>query len=612
MHSRGDRATQASRLLIFLGIGLLILSGKLWFLHEGGFSVPYWDQWDSESELTFYPLLEGRLSAWDLFSPHNEHRIVLTKLTAIGLLEANGQWDSLFECAFNAVLHVGSALFLLFLAHRWCERRWQIPFAALVVLFFTLPFSWENTLAGFQSQFYYLLFFSLFHLWATLSGPRFSWLWGCGLLAGILAVFCMASGFLAAAASLAVLAYRLLRERRWTLQQGISAGFCLLLCLAGWALKTDAPAHDYLKAEGLGMLLHNILVLSSWPSQQLFPWSLFVVVPTLLGVVLILRQKTLSKMDAVLLGFLVWVALQLTAISYSRGNQGVFLSSRYLDLVLINVILSFLFLLTKFTGRLRLALAALWLPLVLSGLWTETQRRWAGEIAGYIRCRQQEEINVSNYLRTNDPSHLRDKPFQEIPYPDAEALIQRLSHQSIRDILPASVRTPVPLASVVPEELRVPEKLSDSPAPVAFSTWGLPKTQGAILWRSAVQKASPAGMLHLKVAGDLGTPGKAFSLKIKSAQGEVSVLPDAPPGERWKNINIRKPKGDWVLEASANEPIGWFAFTEPVELGTGSYLVRKLLKHHFMVTSVAGLLIAAGILSSFFRSRKGHDVQAQQ
>lgn len=175
-----------SRWLLLAGFALLIFGGKLWFISAAGSDLPTWDQWDSESEITLRPWLEGRLDASLIFLPHNEHRVITAKLYVLGLFAANRQWSMFVETTANAAVHTLSALLLLLLARRWLTGPWLIPFGGLLVLLFTLPFSYENTLFGFQVPFYLLLLFSLGQIVLTLSHDRFGWRWWGGLLCGVL------------------------------------------------------------------------------------------------------------------------------------------------------------------------------------------------------------------------------------------------------------------------------------------------------------------------------------------------------------------------------------------------------------------------------------------
>ena len=53
----------------------------------------------------YVPFNEGCLSWRQIAALHNEHRVVFTRLLALGLLSLNGQWDPQLQQVVNAGLH---------------------------------------------------------------------------------------------------------------------------------------------------------------------------------------------------------------------------------------------------------------------------------------------------------------------------------------------------------------------------------------------------------------------------------------------------------------------------------------------------------------------------
>src|SRR4051794_40319006 len=90
----GDLAWAASLLLIGL-------AAKLRLILEIGTPFPYHDQWQAEAIDLFIPYFNHHFTLATLFQPHNEHRIVFTRLCELGLLLANAQWDGLLEMVVN-------------------------------------------------------------------------------------------------------------------------------------------------------------------------------------------------------------------------------------------------------------------------------------------------------------------------------------------------------------------------------------------------------------------------------------------------------------------------------------------------------------------------------
>jgi uncharacterized membrane protein len=79
---------------------------------------------------------------------------------------------------------------------------------------FAVPFDWENVLAGFQSQFFFMLLTSLFVLYFGAAARPFGLFWWLTLLAVITSFFTMASGFLAVFCLLALETWRWLIGER--------------------------------------------------------------------------------------------------------------------------------------------------------------------------------------------------------------------------------------------------------------------------------------------------------------------------------------------------------------------------------------------------------------
>ena len=119
--------------------------------------MPYWDQWDAEAVQLLIPWFENDQFVFHLFQPHNEHRVVLTKLQNLALVLLGGQWDARLQCVANAVLSGLLAVGLWWMFTRDCARRWHVPLLAVSAAAFGLPLAWENILGGFHSQQYWLL-----------------------------------------------------------------------------------------------------------------------------------------------------------------------------------------------------------------------------------------------------------------------------------------------------------------------------------------------------------------------------------------------------------------------------------------------------------------------
>ncbi len=576
---------------------LLIFASKLALIHTAGTDVPQMDQWDAEAHHTLVPWLENRLTAADLLYPHNEHRLVTTKLWSLAFVAANGQWSGFVTLVANAVVHTAFAVCFLLLSRRWLQGPLLLAFAFLLLLLHALPFAWENTLGAFQIQFYFLLLFSFGHLVFTLGSPGFSIRWFIGQLSAVLALFSLASGVASSVALLCALAVEFLRTRRLTAQQLSSAALAIAFIVLGWSLRTVVPGHAPLHAQSAAEFLLATLQLFTWPAPL---WLPLILVPTALFVIRLLRDCH-QPIDLLLVALLAWTALQLAALAYARGTQSV-TSSRYLDLLVVHVALAFIFLTQIPRLRFRRAVLTTWFAVTALALAHLARDQWHGIILPRRTQFASQEENLRRYLSTNDPQHLAGKTFPDLPYPDSNVLLQRLSSPALRALLPPSIRPPIDLSpsitsahgGAVPPPRNVPASLLPSPFPIAFSTHSSPN---AVHWRSDPQPDSTLPILRLRIAGDLGKPDAQLLLSAHTRSTALELHPDSPPGERWKNITVFRPRGVWWLEASDDDLSAWFAISHPVELGRLTWLAEKILKHHlaFALAGFAFLVIGSAL-----------------
>ena len=158
-----DHPHPARAFLPLLAVFLVVLGARLWLIQTYGNATPYWDQWDAEAATVLKPWREGWITPGHFWAPHAEHRIVFTRLETIGLTWLNGQWDPGVEMVVNAALAAAVAAALAVFLRRALPPGggWTLAVFALVAALFASPFAWENILAGFQGQFYFLLGFTL-------------------------------------------------------------------------------------------------------------------------------------------------------------------------------------------------------------------------------------------------------------------------------------------------------------------------------------------------------------------------------------------------------------------------------------------------------------------
>ena len=587
------RLNHIRRWVIWTGLVLLVIGAKLWLIDTAGSSVPRWDQLDGEGEYVLRPWAEGTLKPLDLWRPHNEHRIVFTKLQALGLTVLNGQWDAYVQMFTNAVLHA----LLLPVLLSWIRKRITgYSFVVIAIVASTawlLPLTWENTLQGFQSQFYVLIWLSFLQMRGVLGSDRFGWRWWGGQLCGLLALGAMGSGMLSSMAVLAILILEAVRTRRVNRFSVVTATVSFVWVVLGWLSRTPFPGHDPLRARNVGEVLDGMAQIFSWPMQAWWPVSLVVGTPLVVLAAVWFWKSERDAFERTALGLAVWFTLIAGATVWLRYH-GAILSSRYLDQFVIGLILQGIALaLLPMRAPARWALLSAWLVGIGLSFAHDLRHVTGSTLPEYRQRIVMQEANTRELLATQDPSFLQGKGMFDLPHPSAEWLWHCWQHASIQNLLPAAVRPPVSMPALSADEIA---SFPPPPYPVVAASPKGPQHEPWI-WRSERQSADSLPILRFRISGDLGDPQAALSMRIVSDAWSVDVEPDGPAPNRWKTINVIRPPGEWWIELSDRDSIASVALTAPVELGWLSWGTEKAIKYHLWFMSIGLALMVGGLLA---------------
>lgn len=429
-------------------VGAFVLGARWMVVSRYGMDLPEWDQWDAEGLHLLLPWFQGRPIGPELFAPHNEHYVVLTKLLNLGLTLANGVWDQRLECVVNALLPAGIAIAFL----RWSRGFTPAAFTGFVGLFLAgawgLPLAWHNVVSGFHSQQFFLIALS-FSAIALLPFSRpWSLRWYLGAASAALALLSMGSGFFAAAVVIVLLLLRVLLREASFRNVWPALLLALALCGTGWLTRHEVDYHVVLRARNIQDFVLTVLRGLQWPAPG-SPWlaALLWLPWTWLAVRLLFnREKTPVRIHGwTLFGLGLWVWLQLIATGYARGAGGPPPATRYLDTLVFGCTVNFLAIGWLRAQRLlsaprRLALAAVgvaWLAVVAWGVFTETRQALTDHLPAIGHAHRNAIVQTRAYLATGDQAFL-DHP--DIPYPEAAAFAERLAHPELVNLLPASVR----------------------------------------------------------------------------------------------------------------------------------------------------------------------------
>ncbi|WP_205877808.1 hypothetical protein [Mycobacterium camsae] len=422
---------------LLTAIACTVLGFRLTIISSFASGVPILDQWDAEASGLYSRYLKGVLNVTDLFAPHNEHRIVFTRLLALVHLELAGEWNTRLEMIIGAIALAVLVTWLAALLLPLVAPRHRVLTACFIALLFALPLDFENTLWGFQSQVYLSLLFGLATLVAFAQARPFSPRWFGGLAAATLSYFSFALGLAAIIAAVIVVGVQLItRARRRCGRELAAVGVLGLVAvvLVVWGAQGARPKSNlWTFLEGLGMFTGLILAAA---------------VP----LVLLCRQKIrqgASITDPVWLiaGIFGWVVIQLVLLAYGRGTV---IAPRYMDVVLLPYPLAFVAVIT-IAGRAHAARSrqralpapSAWVFAVVTVI----------AVAGYLsvlassywaKATDQQVADVRAYLATGDVNRLAERGTPShgvaLVFPDPQRQGRVLRDPDIQAILPPELR----------------------------------------------------------------------------------------------------------------------------------------------------------------------------
>ncbi len=611
-------------LLAFAAFAFILFGVKLLIIQKFGNNTPYWDQWDAEAALLYEPYLRGDLPWKNLIAGHNEHRILTTRLLDLLLLQLNGLWSPMLEMVVNAGLHILALGVTVGLLAKATGKAVIPPLLLFATVLFSIPYALENTLAGFQAQFYFVLLFSVLSIWLLVTHAAFERGWWGGVAIALIAYFSFASGIFAPAAAAVTLLLRVAlvsRDRREVLAAVLLTG---LFLLGVWATPV-IPGHAELKAVNAQQLVHALTHVLAWPTaggsvspQWPSPRECLLTVlrnlPWLMLALRVLRERP-SRSDP--LWFLIALGVWLTgqAVSVSYGRAGDVLSSRYLDLHAIGLLVNFGALLAcismapqrhktawawgafAWTAWVLVALGNLGVALVPNAL--EAKRASSAV----------QEANVQAYLGTHDLAAFRAAPLYHLPYPDAGRLASLLDAPQLRSILPVNLQTPLTVDSLEPAMASGFEAGGAFPGTKSCQCqfWGSYGPQGdrdtgelRMTYRP-IEEFNGQRHYKLRIAG---YPSKAGNVELIQKGKSRLLKIDKDPGEDWTDLYISVESGPFVIRATDASPASWLAISQPTRVGRFDKGLEELLSAWVWMLA-AGAALACLVLF-FIASRSAY------
>lgn len=601
--------------ILFLGIGLLTLGSKWWFVNAYGVDVPYHDQWVAEV-VDYSQFEQGTLKFADLFRLHNEHRIFTTRVWYLMWYLANDSlWSVRLQLAANAVIATLTLLLLLRSTLDTRHPRLVLPAALAAVGIGVIPAAITNLLSSFQIQFHWAIVFQVLAMLLWLSQRPLSWQWWVGLLPYLLAVLSLATGSLIAFPVAGVLVMRFWKQRDRA--SALAGGVLLVLGIVNVLLAMQQPAdlHSTYKATSVAQFLMITFMGMSAPFMDMV-WPAFLLwLP--FGVLLIgelmNRRTPTDALDERLIALGLWVLMLCAAIGYARGGQGLSPANRYLEFLIIGLLVNIACLVRLLAPYLLRPSAGIgrgypwvivaWIALALTGYYQSSTfvnpinkalEGWRVAAPDWQTRVQTAGDQLHRYIVTGDESHIANS--RTIPfYGNVELQKQMADDPAVRRILPPHLLPPMLPVHVVAE---------------GKAYWPTPGPERALLNHNrfgVLDRSGEPEPGRLKLTYRTTPDRRWFVTNAKlifnrsddiglycHSNGQTQTL--IAPGVSTKLID-----GPLYFKVSADEFEldvidhaqylgGTFSITSPVPIGRAAWLAETLL-HHSLVFLASGIVV---------------------
>jgi hypothetical protein len=589
------------RWLAALGLALIVAASHLALVARFGSDQPFHDQWGAEGFMLYRPWLHGVLTPEYFFFPHSEHRPAATRLLAWAEFALNGQWDARVQLLANAAIVAGFAGALGSAGWRSVSERWRPAVAVFAAVWFSLPCYWENTLWGFQSQFYFLLLFGFLHIAGTCAGQRPGWRWVFGQLAGLAALFSIAAGVASSAAllGLALTEWRRGRRDAWTVATAVTNA--ALVGLALWLLPPAAAA-PAAHAGSVVTFTQSLTLLLAWPVRS--AWGVVLALPWLVLAAHAIRRRLDQRGDRLLVALGAWGWAMLAILAFGRGEVPGRIAIRYFDVIAVLVFVNAIAVI-----RLRAAAGR------RSGWWAVAAGSWAvvvavgaaaanrpdGLQAGWTRFRgffDQQQMAIREFLRTDNPAALSTNAAVRGYLPHFDFTVQLLRDPLMRGRLPPSLVPPLPL----PRDAARSQDFEQTPDGGVSSGAGVSPAAQRFESVSIVEHRLP--LLQFRVRGRLGAGGS--ELFVQDQQGRAHRPFGHVPrdtGADWRTLHLAMPPGPFRVVAVTPAGATGITFEPPIEVGWLTWGAPKVIDAWPLIGAAGLLLLAGGVVAERRRRR---------
>jgi len=419
------------------GAFLIVLGAMLWTVQFYGVSVPFYDEWEAEAGWLYKLYEQERLGVSEMFAPHNGHRIVFTRMAALSLYVVNGGWDPQLQLIVSAFLHALICVLLIkFGTLKLKDKNLALSISATVLLF-AIPFSWLSILVAFQTQFYFMILFSILSL-NYFSSAEYK----LGYLFTILAIFSMTSGAFILPAFIAATLIEVIRNKSITKEQIvhtlISATIFTIFILT---LPEETSDQDYYAQHLLGFIV-TILAAISWPFRVSWGIGIIIYAPLL---VFIIRAIFIARVPVFLLSLGMFISLQILAMGYFRGGEGVPPANRYWEIMIVGIWLNCMcvtYLANHSSIKFVKKAAIAWLFVAITGMASLGYQAFANGLPTRKAESLIAQSLITEFLETGRSGQFDGRTTFEVSHLNTNVLLNLLNDETVKNLLPSTLGIP--------------------------------------------------------------------------------------------------------------------------------------------------------------------------
>ena len=413
---------------------LIVFGAMLATVDIFGSSIPYTDEWDAEADWLYRLFEQGDLGFGEIAAPHFGHRLILTRLTSLGLYVLNGGWDPQLQMIVNGLLHALICAVLAGFIVQRTDGPYRTPAVVATIILFAVPFSWLSILVAFQTQFYFMLLFSILAL-KRLSSSRYL----AGYSFAALAMLSMTPGALLLPAFVFALTINALSHRFISRGKLWHIAICsAVFVVFVWTLP-DTTADDAYQAGNLKDFFVTVFHALYWPIRLEHWVGLIVYAPFVLLLIQVFRHSGVPVFLLALGGF---IALQILAMGYFRGGLNIPVPNRYWEILIVGIWLnemSLVFIMRNSVSRPVKAFALVWAFIAIVGLSATAFESFSEGLPGRKAESLTAQSLITEYLDTGNREVFAGYSIYEVSYPDTDRLMDLLNKPVIRDLLPGSL-----------------------------------------------------------------------------------------------------------------------------------------------------------------------------